>query len=128
MRTHKLRVWDFNEKRFQFFDLHNITVPDRLLSQDKYPVQPFIGLLDKNMTPIYEGDVVQGLSKGERKPPRGENPDVKGEVQYSYDLCAYVVDWYHPFSQIETSSLEILGNMMENYIYNETGQLVKQHT
>ena len=121
MKTKEFKVWDYNEKKFQYFELHNITVPDRLLCQWKYPVQQFIGLLDKNMKQIYEGDVVRGIHGL-------EGLEIIGEVQYSNDLCAYVVDWHHLFSNIELDSLEVVGNMIEDYMYNEKGELVKRET
>jgi hypothetical protein len=47
-------------------------------------------------------------------------------VQYSYDKCAYVVDWHYEISDIEIDSLEIVGNIMMDYMYDESGKLVKQ--
>lgn len=119
MKIKEFKVWDYNEKKFQYFELHNITVPDRLLCQWKYPVQQFIGLLDKNMKQIYEGDVVKGIYGL-------EGIEIMGEVKYSNDLCAYVVDWHHLFADISFDSLEIVGNMIEDYMYDENGKLVKR--
>lgn len=118
MNDKKFRVWRNDANQFEYFELHNITVPERLLVQHKYPVQQFIGILDKNMREIYEGDVVKGIYGL-------EGLEILGEVQYSYDLCAYVVDWHHLFSNIELDSLEIVGNMMEGYYYDDNGNLAK---
>jgi hypothetical protein len=70
------------------------------------------------MKEIYEGDVVKGIF-GDLK-----GIEVIGEVKYSYNLCAYVIDWYHEISNIQLDTLEILGNMKENYIYDESGTLM----
>jgi hypothetical protein len=119
MNKNKFRIWDNEQKKFEYFDLNNITVPDRLLSQHSYPVQQFLGILDSHMKEVYEGDVVKGTYGLERI-------NIIGEVIYSYDLCCYVVDWYHKISNMEFDSLEIVGNMIEDYMYDESGELVKK--
>jgi len=119
MNNKKFRVWDNIQKKFEYFKLDNITAPDRLLSQHSYPVQQFLGILDKNMNEIFEGDVIKGIYGL-------EGIDIIGEVKYSYDLCCYVVDWYHEISNIAFDSLEIVGNMIEDYMYDESGKLVKK--
>jgi len=58
-RELKFRVWDNEQKKFEYFELNNITVPDRLLTQDKFPVQQFTGLKDYESNDIYEGDIVR---------------------------------------------------------------------
>jgi hypothetical protein len=121
MNNKKFRVWDNIQKKFEYFELGNITVPDRLLSRHSYPVQQFLGILDSRMKEVYDGDVVKGIYGS-------EGIEIMGEVQYSYDLCAYVVDWHHLFSNIELDSLEIVGNMIEDYMYNKSGELVKRET
>jgi hypothetical protein len=119
MNNKKFRVWDNIQKKFEYFELGNITVPDRLLSQHSYSVQQFLGILDKNMNEIFEGDVIKGIYGL-------QGLDIMGEVIYSYDLCCYVVDWYHKIVDIHLDSLEIVGNMIEDYMYDESGKLVKQ--
>jgi hypothetical protein len=118
MNNKKFRVWDNEQKKFEYFDLNNITVPDRLLSQHSYPVQQFLGILDSRMKEVYEGDVVKGTYGL-------EGIDIIGEVKYSYDWCSYVVDWYHEISNMDLDSLEIVGNMIEDYMYDEKGELIK---
>jgi hypothetical protein len=119
MKNKKFRIWDNIQKKFEYFELGNVTVPDRLLSKHSYPVQQFLGILDSRMKEIYEGDVVKGIYGL-------EGIDIIGEVKYSCDLCSYVVDWYHEISNIAIDSLEIVGNMIEDYMYDESGKLVKQ--
>lgn len=119
MNNKKFRVWDNIQKKFEYFELGNITVPDRLLSQHSCSVQQFLGILDSHMKEVYEGDVVKGIYGS-------EGLDIMGEVIYSYDLCCYVVDWYHEISNIAIDSLEIVGNMIQDYTYDESGKLVKQ--
>jgi hypothetical protein len=121
MNNKKFRVWDNIQKKFEYFELGNITVPDRMLGQHSYATQQFLGILDSRMKEVYEGDVITG-----RYGLEGVN--VIGEVKYSCDLCSYVVDWYHEISMLEVDSLEIVGNMIQDYTYDESGELVKRET
>ena len=121
MNNKKFRVWDNIQNKFEYFDLNSITVPDRLLSQHSYSVQQFLGILDKNMKEVYEGDIVKGTYGL-------EGIDIIGEVKYSCDLCLYVVDWHYEICNTAFDSLEIVGNMVEDYMYNEKGELVKRET
>ena len=70
------------------------------------------------MKEIFEGDVIKGIYGL-------EGFEIIGEVQYSYDKCAYVVDWHYEISDIEIDSLEIVGNIMKDYIWNEKGELIE---
>jgi hypothetical protein len=119
MNNKKFRVWDNIQKKFEYFELGNITAPNRLLSQHSYAAQQFLGILDSRMKEVYEGDVVKGIYGS-------EGLDIMGEVIYSYDLCCYVLDWYHKIVDIHLDSLEIVGNIVEDYMYDESGKLVKK--
>jgi hypothetical protein len=121
MNNKKFRVWDNIQKKFEYFELGNITVPDRMLGQHSYAAQQFLGILDSRMKEVYEGDVVKGIYGS-------ESLEIMGEVIYSYDLCCYVVDWYHKISNIQFDTLEIVGNMIQDYMYDESGELVKRET
>jgi hypothetical protein len=119
MNNKKFRVWDNIQKKFEYFELGNITVPDRMLGQHSCSVQQFLGILDSRMKEVYEGDVVKGTYGL-------EGINIIGEVKYSCDLCLYVVDWHYEICNITIDSLEIVGNMIEDYMYDESGKLVKK--
>ena len=104
MNKNKFRVW--NQKLKQFQETH--------LPQSQ---QQFIGILDCNMREIYERDVVKFFTlKGEEL----------GEVVYSADSCAYYINDY-PIMNLSLASLEIVGNMVEDYMWDESGEkLVKK--
>ena len=75
MKTLKFRVYISDQKKFTYFSLDNFTYADRYLHQDKYPVQQFTGLLDKNGKEIYEGDLLEFAYRDDGK-------QFVGEVQY----------------------------------------------
>lgn len=105
MNKNKFRIWNHKHKQFQEMDLPQ--------SQ-----QQFIGILDKNLREIYERDVVKYFDfYGEQI----------GEVTYSADSCAYYIDHY-PIMNLNIASLEVVGNMVEDYRYNLNGELTKRET
>ena len=71
------------------------------------------------MKEVYEGDIVKGTYGL-------EGIDIIGEVKYSCDLCLYVVDWHYEICNIAIDSLEVIGNIVEDYMYDEKGELVKR--
>lgn len=103
MNKNKFRIWNHKHKQFQEMDLPQ--------SQ-----QQFIGILDRNLKEIYERDVVKFFTlKGEEI----------GEVVYSADSCAYYINDF-PIMNLDIASLEIVGNMVEDYMWDESGEkLVK---
>jgi len=106
-RQLKFRIWDNEQKKFEYFELNNITVPDRLLTQDKFPVQQFTGLYDKNKKLIYEGDRVRfGYTKYE---------DFFGEVIWLEDRATFGVINKNSFETFENlmKYFEVVGNIFE---------------
>ena len=119
MKKNKFRFWNPQTKLFVTNYNYNGAV-DELFEPDPFLIpQQFIGILDKNMKEVFEGDVVKGIYGL-------EGIEIMGEVNYCNNMCAYVVDWYHLFSNIEYDSLEVVGNMIEDYMYNENGELIKK--
>ena len=103
MNKNKFRIWNHKHKQFQEMDL-----PQKQ--------QQFIGILDCNMREIYERDVVKFFTL---------NGEELGEVVYSADSCAYHINDY-PIMNLNLATLEIVGNMVEDYMWDESGEkLVK---
>ena len=79
-------------------------------------MEQFIGILDKNLKQIYEGDIVKFKSLDE---------ELVGEVNFKKDFGAYYVGDYGIYN-LDISSFEVVGSLRENYIYNEHGELIKK--
>jgi len=102
----KFRVWDIHSKSYQNIDIGKSG-------------QQFIGIFDKNMKPIYEKDVVV-FEKFDGT--------ATGAVTYYNDYCSFAIDsdiGVVPFMHISLDTLEIVGNINENYGYSEKGELIK---
>lgn len=125
MRNKKFRVWDKLEKRFIYPDKgcqghHTLSLDGKFHNLQngsggkECEVQQFLGILDKNMKEIYEGDVVM-------------TNDGLGEVTYFNQYCAYGITTDISFSlflTLDLNNIEVVGNMVENYIYDEIGTLM----
>ena len=119
MKIKKFKVWDYKEKKFDYFELSNITVGEYRLSYER--LYQFIGIWDKNMKEIYENDVVTFKT---------DTKEDIGIVRYMNEYCSYVVEveeGYDLFADISFDSLEVVGNMVEDYMYNVKGELVKTY-
>ena len=119
----KFRFWNPQTRSFVTNYKYNGFV-DELFEPDEFiKPQQFLGILDKNMKEIYEGDVVNvDYLDGEKT--------ATGVIQYNNSYCAYVIDssiGVVPIMHISLDSLEIIGNIIKDYIYNSDGDLVKQN-
>ena len=113
----KFRFWNPQTKAFVTNYKYNGFV-DELFEPDEFlKPQQFLGILDKNMKEIYEGDVVNFDYFDREK-------TATGVIQYNNSYCAYVIDssiGVVPIMHISLDSLEIIGNMIEDYMWNEEG-------
>lgn len=118
MNKYKFRFWSPQAKAFvQCYRYSGLV--DELFEQDDMLIpSQFIGVLDKNMREIYEGDVVK-FSKLDW------TGDELGEVRYVTDYCAYYIKDY-PIMNLNLETLEIVGTIFGDYIWDESGEnLVK---
>ena len=108
-RTLKFRAWNPEIKDYSYFELHNIIVPERLLTQEEYPVQQYTGKKDSYGKDLYEGDIIK----------YSEEEDYKtSSIQFDPDTCSYsaVVNALLKEEKIiykklcDVGSFEIIGN------------------
>jgi uncharacterized phage protein (TIGR01671 family) len=123
MNKNKYRFWCNAAKAFVQNYKYNGFV-DELFSQDDFILIPqqFLGILDSNMKEVYEGDVVSFDDRFK--------DGIIGVVRYSNDYCAFEIDTDKGgvlIANINLDTLEIVGNIMKDYIWNENGELVKQN-
>jgi uncharacterized phage protein (TIGR01671 family) len=121
----KFRFWNPQTRSFVTNYKYNGFV-DELFEPDEFlKHQQYLGIFDKNMKEVYEGDVIQFNYLNEDQITIGV-----GVVRYNNSYCAYVIDssiGVVPIMHISLDSLEIIGNIIKDYIYNSDGDLVKQN-
>ena len=112
MDKNKFRFWNPQVKGFVQNYKYNGFV-DELFEPDEFlKPQQFLGILDKNMKELYEGDVVNfDYFDGDKS--------AIGVVRYNNSSCAYEVDsniGTIAIMYISLASLEIIGNWVNTKI------------
>jgi uncharacterized phage protein (TIGR01671 family) len=120
-RQIKYRVWDVVDKKFlqsvgHFYKLCIET------ENDKFIIQQFTGLKDKNDKDIYEGDLINFTLKGFTHEVYPEDIE-KAEVWFNDEDAMFVfgryrtndlLDYYFSMAdRIDRKSIEIVGNIYE---------------
>jgi hypothetical protein len=104
MREIKFRQWDSVHKRYQF-DI-GVTGPGSwcgpsYVTWEKYPLEQFTGLHDKNGKEIYEGDIISGAS------------DLGvGIAKWNYDSWVLINHFLDSEAMLDDG--EVIGNIHEN--------------
>lgn len=111
MNKNKFRVWDPHANSYQSLDMGK-------------SCQQFIGVLDKNLKEIYEGDVV----KYKYLLHEHEVEETIGEVYFEEGIFYFdrSMEWATNDTCFVLESVEVIGTMKEDFIYNENGKLVRQ--
>lgn len=126
MREIKFRAWDNEKREFLSGDYEPISVGDSkvvtggdwqgLYLTDKYVIEQYTGLKDRNGKEIYEGDIVS-----EEFEYAGEKTKTIWQVRWCDDECAFELRYVSGF-EVEDCSLvaddeenyEVIGNIHEN--------------
>lgn len=104
-RILKFRVWD--TKKLEYFFPNDRTLFS-LFNDERFVIQPFTGLLDKNGKEIYEGDIIQ-------KNMVNNPPGIKLTVSYSENKARYIFnDLYGYDYNFYSDYYEVIGNIFEN--------------
>lgn len=123
MRELKFRVWDTKNKQFlsqssEYYHIGDITgIPytlNEILNKlDRFVVQQFTGLYDKNKKPIYEGDIIKytRLIEKERRIVELFSFIKFQDAKFGFDLTGFN-DMFYDLS--DEPDFEVVGNIFEN--------------
>ena len=127
-REIKFRVWDIYSHRFledngdfRYFRLGTpYEFREVATRPDKFEIQQFTGLKDKNGKEIYEGDITNSIKRGVAHGPEREYIK-EAEVWYSTEDLQYVFGkycnngyaWHYSMAD-DLFDFEVVGNIFEN--------------
>jgi hypothetical protein len=103
MRELKYRVYIPEFSKFVYFGLNDFDYSDRYLTNDKYPIQQYTGMKDKNGKEIYEGDLIRGMF----------DFGPAGFSELMLPVCWHNIDGYQ-YNNWNLSTIEVVGNAFEH--------------
>lgn len=110
MREIKFRTWDDYNKKWDYFNLHNIhfyadTLRSHLLNGHEFYL--FTGLYDKNKKEIWEGDIVNyALSQSQFH--------YHAEVKWNFQSARFYFNGRWKGNIDQFFDIEVIGNIYEN--------------
>lgn len=114
MRDIKFRVWTGNQmlSAFTLFDIQN----ELASVSTRDTIMQYTGVDDKNGTPIYEGDIVEGTCLGfcDEEEFKDVIEFINGSFSFSKERWTDgTYDWYS-LENYDSDELEVVGNIYEN--------------